>query len=183
MYEDLLEMLPEEFNADVFNLWKEDWFLLAAGDFQRGEYNAMTVSWGMYGTLWNDPVVTVVVRPARYTLEFMERFDTFTLCSFGGEYRKALSQLGAVSGRDVPDKIRKAGLTPVAAEYAEAPAFAEAELVLECRKVYQGRISPRKFCDKTYINEIYPERDFHHTFIGRVERIAGIEKYLNPKEA
>ena len=130
------EIDPSEFVCRPFRAWKEDWFALAAGEFPGGPCNAMTVGWGFFGCMWAEPAVTVFLRPQRYTLEILERYDTFTLSAFGPEYREALTLLGRVSGRENPDKLARAGLTPVPSVRVEAPSFAEAELVLECRKLY-----------------------------------------------
>jgi hypothetical protein len=87
--------------------------LLMCGDYGIGHYNAMTVGWGSLGTMWGRPFVQVVVRPSRYTYEFMEQYDTFTLGAFPEEYRDAMLLLGTKSGRD-GDKIGESGLTPIA---------------------------------------------------------------------
>ena len=123
------EIDPAEFACSSFRIWKDDWLVLAAGDFPNGKYNAMTVGWGFFGCMWAEPAVTVFLRPQRYTLEILERYDTFTLSAFGPEYREALTLLGRVSGRENPDKLARAGLTPVPSVRVEAPSFAEAELV------------------------------------------------------
>lgn len=78
-------------------LIRDDWALLTAG--KAGDYNTMTVSWGMTGELWGKDVVAVFVRPQRYTYEFMEKYGDFTLSFFGGEYKKALSFCGATMTR------------------------------------------------------------------------------------
>lgn len=57
----------------------------------------------------------VLVRPQRRTFELLERYDTFTLSVFDSRYRDAVAELGAVSGRDVPDKLGAAGFTAVEA--------------------------------------------------------------------
>ena len=92
------------------------------------------------------PFAQVVVRPIRYAYEFMERYDTFTLCAFQKKYRLALGLPGARSGRD-GDKIAEAGLTPIASTKVAAPSYAEAELVLECRKIYWNDMENRHFLD------------------------------------
>ena len=137
----------------------------------------MTVSWGGFGTMWGKPVVTVVVRPQRHTLPFLDAGEDFTLCAFGEEYKEALTFLGRNSGRDVPDKIAKAGLTPVRADEVAAPAYAEAELVIECRKLYRGELKGKNFCDKSIIQECYSSGDFHIFFVAEVKSINGTEKY------
>lgn len=115
------EIDPSEFVCRPFRAWKEDWFALAAGEFPGGPCNAMTVGWGFFGCMWAEPAVTVFLRPQRYTLEILERYDTFTLSAFGPEYREALTLLGRVSGRENPDKLARAGLTPVPSVRVEAP--------------------------------------------------------------
>lgn len=59
--------------------------------------------------MWGKPVAYVFIRPQRYTKEFIDETDTFSLSILGEEHRKTLSYLGTVSGRD-EDKISKSGL-------------------------------------------------------------------------
>ena len=72
--------------------------LLAAGD--RSSCNAMTISWGSLGTLWNRPVCTVYVRPQRYTFNLLEKQEGFAVCIMGEEYHEQLQYCGSKSGRD-----------------------------------------------------------------------------------
>ena len=173
------EIAFSDFNCDAFRIWKEEHLVLAAGDFAANEYNAMAVGGGFLGFLWGVPAVMVLVRPQRRTFELLERYDTFTLSVFDSRYRDAVAELGAVSGRDVPDKLAAAGFTAVEAGRVEAPAIAEAELVIECRKTCRAALHGRDFCDKSLIESRYPGRDYHSCFFGRVLRIAGGDKYWN----
>lgn len=168
---------PEKFNTDSFRIFDKGWFLLTGGDFYRKSFNAMTVSWGGFGTMWGKPVVTVVVRPQRHTLKFLDAGEDFTLCAFGEEFKEALTFLGRNSGRDVPDKIAKAGLTPMRSDEVSAPAYTEAELVIECRKLYRGELKGKDFCEKSLIRECYPDGDFHYFFVAEVKAITGSDKY------
>ncbi len=131
----------EEFNLNAYSFFEKDWLLLTSGDFTAGKFNAMTISWGSLGVMWGRPFAQVVVRPHRYTFEFMERYPTFTLCAFPKQYRRALSLLGSKSGRD-GDKITKSGLTPTAASRIPAPAYAEAAWYLNAARS-TGRITTR----------------------------------------
>ena len=79
----------QEFSAKIFSLWHHKWFLLTSGDFDKNEYNTMTVAWGSLGVMWNRPFAQVVVRPTRFTFEFMEKYDTFTLTAFPAEYKSS----------------------------------------------------------------------------------------------
>jgi flavin reductase (DIM6/NTAB) family NADH-FMN oxidoreductase RutF len=169
---------PMDLTLGPFRQWDKVWFALCAGDFSARTVNAMTVSWGSLGIMWNRPFVQVVVRPTRFTHGLMETYDTFTLCALPEKHRKALNILGTTSGRD-GDKIALAGLTPVASQFVPAPAFAEAELVLECRKIYTDAFDPSCFLDPS-IGEQYPEKDYHTVYFGQVMRISGEEKYRSP---
>jgi len=157
---------PDKLNLSPCRLWAEQWLVLACGDFAKRRYNAMAVGWGSLGTMWSKPFAQVVVRPTRYTFEFMEQYDTFTLSAFPEKHRQAIQILGSRSGRD-GDKIAAAGLTPIAATRVAAPGFAEAELTLECRKMYWDDLDPRQFLDAT-IAKNYPQKDYHRVYFGEI---------------
>lgn len=161
----------KDFAPRIFHLFEEQWLLLACGDFSQKDYNAMTISWGSMGTIWNRPFVQVLVRPTRYTAEFMNRHDSFTVCGFGAAYRDALNWLGTASGR-TGDKIAKSGLTPLASRRVASPGFAEAELILECRKLFWQDIDPKNFVDRT-IEKHYSDNDYHRVYFGEVLAIFG----------
>lgn len=157
------------------HLWDKQWLLLTSGDFAADQFNAMTVGWGSLGTMWGRPFAQVVVRPIRYTYGFMERYDTFTLCAFPERYRKALQLLGTRSGRD-GDKIAAAGLTPIASTQVAAPGFAEAELIVECRKIYWDDLDPVHFLDPD-IERNYPHKHYHRIYFGQVVALYGEGPY------
>ena len=137
--------------------------LITAGTPER--CNTMTASWGGLGVLWGKQTATCYIRPQRYTYEFMEAGEAFTLSFFGEEYRKALAFCGAKSGRDV-DKIRECGFT-VAAGAGDAPYFEEADLVLVCKKAYWQDLDPSHFLDPE-IEKHYPQKDYHRMYIGEI---------------
>ena len=114
----------------------DEWALVTAGTEESG-WNTMTIGWGSAGTLWSKPTVTVYVHPWRYTHEFLEREDYFTVQLFGPEYHKDLGILGAKSGRD-GDKVALTSLTPVALEHGMT--FAEATTTIVCKKWYTQAI-------------------------------------------
>ena len=161
----------EEFIVKPQHLWDIQNLLLTSGDFAKGHYNTMTVGWGSLGVMWGMPFAQVVVRPTRYTYGFMERYDTFTLCAFPQEYAPALELLGNRSGRD-GNKIAESGLTPIASTQVAAPSFAEAELVLECRKIYWDDMIPAKFLDAR-IERRYPRKDYHRIYFGEILVVLG----------
>ncbi len=163
------------FAPSVFQLFDRQWLLLTAGDFARGEFNTMTISWGSIGVVWGRPFVQVFVRPTRHTFQFMESYGSFTVTAFPEQYRQALNVLGVRSGRE-GNKIAEAGLTPVAATEVAAPAFAEAELVIECRKLYRDALEPAGFLDPQ-VEVNYPKKDYHGTYFGEILAIRGEAKF------
>ena len=165
----------DQLTVKAHHLWASQWMLLTAGDFASGQFNTMTVGWGSLGTMWGRPFAQVVVRPVRYTYQFMESHDTFTLCAFGEQYREAVQYLGTVSGRD-KDKITESGLTPIASAQVSTPAFAEAELIIECRKIYSDDMDPNRFVDPA-IEDNYPQKDYHRIYFGQILAIAGRDDY------
>ena len=158
------------------HLFHHQWVLLTAGDFSTGQYNTMTIGWGAIGTMWSRPFAYVAVRHSRYTYEFMEKFETFTLSAFPSEYHQALGLLGNRSGRD-GDKIAESGLTPTASQIVAAPSFSEAEIVIECRKNYYNDLNPAHFVDEDIYRQ-YPNRDFHRIYYGEILGVFGVDKFL-----
>ncbi|MBN2104987.1 flavin reductase [bacterium] len=148
------------------DLWANQWMLLTSGDFLDGSFNCMTIAWGSLGNMWNRPFAQVVVRPNQFAYDFIERYETFTLCAFPSEYRGSLEMIGSVSGSS-RSKITEAGLTPVASSVVAAPAYSEAELVLECQKIYWDDINPAHFLDSG-LNAHYPNQDYHRIYYGEV---------------
>lgn len=168
------ELVISEFVRNPFTMTGDDWLLLTAGNEQHG-YNTMTVAWAQFGSLWERdshqnrlPTAVCYVRPSRYTKEFLDREECFTLSHFPTEFRKALGYLGSHSGRD-EDKIKAAGLTPIFANGTTA--FAEADEILYCRKLYSAPLLESGFADHGLIDFNYPQRDFHTMYIGEIFKI------------
>jgi flavin reductase (DIM6/NTAB) family NADH-FMN oxidoreductase RutF len=157
------------------HLWAEHWLVLTAGDFAAGQFNSMAVGWGSLGTMWRRPFAQVVVRPGRHTRGFMDGGDSFTLCALPEARRDAVELLGTRSGRD-GDKMAAAGLTPMASTRVAAPCLAEAELVIECRKIYWQDMDPAHFLDPG-IMDLYPDRDYHRIYFGEIVAVTGTSAY------
>jgi len=165
---------------NALRIFDKQWFLLSAGDFAAGAFNTMTISWGGLGTVWGKPMATVFVRPTRYTFEFMNRGDSFTLCAFAEQYRPALNLIGSRSGR-AGDKIGEAKLTPEPAARVAAPVFREAELALECRIMYWDDLAAEHFLDAD-IMPCYPRHDYHRMYFCQVVAASGTARYRRTDE-
>lgn len=157
---------PKQLDANFFSLLDDRWGLLTAADGEG--CNPMTVSWGGAGILWNKPVVTVYVRPQRYTYKLMEAEQYFSLSFLPEKFRAAMTLCGTKSGRDM-DKVKECNLTQIKDQ--PAPYFGEAELTLICRKLYAQDLDPACFVDGTVDEKNYPGKDYHRMYIGEIETV------------
>ena len=153
------------FNVDIFSCFRKEWALLTAGN--ESNYNTMTISWGGLGTIWGKDVATVYVRPNRYTYDFVENNDYFTISFFPQEYHADLVTLGTKSGRD-GDKVALTKLTPKPLE--KAMTFEQASVTLLCRKLYwQDLLTERMPQDAQ--ETFYHSEPAHRMYIAEVLEI------------
>ncbi len=172
----LKQINPENLSINPYKLFERQSLLLTCGDFSQNRVNCMTIGWGSTGSMWNKPYVVVVVRPSRYTFEFMENFNDFSVTAFPENQKEALKILGSRSGRDL-DKINLAGLTPIPSQLIKSPTFVEAELSIECKKVYWQDLDPSHFLDPN-IERSYPRKDYHRVYYGEIINIMGTDQYI-----
>jgi len=150
-----------------FVMLNEDWGLLSAGDAEK--HNTMTIAWGSLGIMWAKPVFSVVIRPQRYTKEFVDSNELFTVSFFPDGYRKALNILGTKSGKDC-DKIAESGLTPFFPDGTVA--FEEANMIFICKKLHGGQqLDPTVFIDKSLDSVMYPKKDYHYYYTGEIVKV------------
>ena len=130
----------EDFADNGFQ-WFREAQLLAAGN--KDKSNAMTIGWGAIGTLWQKPALTVYVAEKRYTKEFMDNSEYFTVMSFDVENSNVLNYMGTKSGRD-GDKAKALGLHTSYTSNG-TPYYTEATMVIECRIMYAAPFDPKGF--------------------------------------
>ena len=161
-----IEIKPEKFNESPFKLIGTDYMLITAE--KNGKVNTMTAGWGGFGVMWKKNVAYVVIRPQRYTKEFVDSSDTFSLAFFNDDDKEILNYIGTTSGRD-EDKIKKSGLTVV---YDDGtPYFGEATKIVLCKKLFAQDYKPESFIRQEIIDEWYPISDFHTLYIAEVIKI------------
>lgn len=165
----------EEFGFKRFSVEQDfvengfQWFreaeLLAAGDKEKS--NAMTIGWGAIGTLWQKTALTVYVAEKRYTKEFMDNADYFTVMAFDVEQSRVLDYMGHKSGRD-GDKAEALGLH-TAYTANGTPYYTEATMVIECRTMYAAPFDPQGFKSEVPKNMYshFPA-GIHSMYIGQV---------------
>ena len=152
---------PRDVKENAIKMIAEEWMLISAGD--EGGFNMMTASWGFMGEMWGADSVVAAVRPQRYTMEFIEKSDLFTL-SFYGDRKDIHAVCGRQSGRDV-NKAALTGLTPVFTDGTVT--FEQARLTLVCKKRYCGQLRPECFT-LGECAELYPADDRHYMIIGEI---------------
>lgn len=160
------EIQANELNESPFKLIGKDWMLITAE--KDNKVNTMTASWGGLGVMWGKDVAYIVVRPQRYTKEFIDNSSTFSLTFFDDSFKKELGYLGKVSGRD-EDKISKCNLT--ISHDGDTPYFEEGKLVLVCKKLYSQQLKPENFIEEGIDERWYPQKDYHELYIAEIEKI------------
>ncbi len=159
------EITTAELNLNVFEAVGKDWMLITAG--QQAKVNTMTASWGGMGVMWGKDVAFAVIRPQRYTKEFVDAQETFSLSLMKGD-KQTLGYLGSVSGRD-EDKISKSKLT--VAYWNGTPYFAEAHTVLVCKKLFVQPYVEQAFLEPALCEQWYPEKDYHTLYISEIVQV------------
>ena len=154
-----------DLSLKVFEAFHSDWALVTAGTLEN--FNTMTIGWGGLGTLWSRDVATVYVKPCRYTHDFMEKSDFFTVSFFPEDYKKDLALLGRKSGRD-GDKVAETALTPVSVDASVG--FKEASLTILCQKIYWQDLE-KATMPAEVIADYYTEEAPHTMYIGEVLKV------------
>jgi flavin reductase (DIM6/NTAB) family NADH-FMN oxidoreductase RutF len=160
------ELKPEELKDNPFVLIGKEWMLITAQ--KESKVNTMTASWGGMGILWDREVAIIVVRSGRFTKEFVDSAETFSLTFFDDSYKKTLGYLGSVSGRD-EDKIAKSGL--IVKHINQTPYFEEGRMVMICKRLFAQKMSPDAFQIAGLDEKFYPEKDYHTMYIAEIEQI------------
>ena len=137
------QITPDKIPGNIYKMLSEDWMLITAGN--AGGFNMMTASWGGLGHLYNKPVAFCFINPTRYTINFMESKDTYTLSFYTEAYRDALNYCGTHSGKD-GNKVQGSGLTPITTPNG-SKAFSEAWLIIDCKKMVEQQFTPEAILD------------------------------------
>lgn len=165
----LKEITPDKIDLNFIEAIGKDWMLVTSGNQQS--FNMMTASWGFAGYMWGLPATAIVIRPSRYTKEFIDKTNTYTLSFFPDKYKKILSTLGSKSGRDI-NKMTDSGLTPIQLPTGDM-GYEEATLTIACRVMYAQPLTSKGFIDQTLMPKWYPlgASDLHTLYIGEIQAV------------
>lgn len=152
----------EQLEINPFEKIGKEWALVSAGS--RKKANTMTISWGGVGVLWGKNVAFVFIRDSRYTKEFIDANDFFSVSFLNDQYRDALNYCGAHSGRD-EDKLKNAGLNW---NYKlSIPFVDEGNLILLCQKLSATKINEDSFLVPD-IKKWYADGDMHTMYVAEI---------------
>lgn len=154
---------PQSIDGNLIKAIADEYMLISAGD--ENGFNMMTASWGFMGEMWGSDCAIAMIRPQRYTWEFIENNDYFTLSFYGNE-RQIHKICGSKSGRNV-NKAELTGLTPIFSD--DTVYFEQARLVLICKKQYVQQLQADCFTDKTPLK--WYNDDLHYMVIGKIEKV------------
>ncbi len=151
--------------ADTMQQLVGDGLLLAATK-PDGQSNLMTIGWGTIGVIWGRPIFTVLVRPSRFTHEFIEASNEFTVNVPTPEMRQFVLFCGTKSGRD-HDKLAEYQMQVHPGEMVSAITLDACPLVYECRVVHKNDLLPDTL-DPVIAARMYPRGDFHRVYYGEI---------------
>jgi len=148
---DLYRSIPaRDLAENPIRLLGDDWMIITAGTPEK--FNSMTAGWGGLG-IWKKPVAFILVNPSRYTFQFLEKEEHFTLSFYDpAKHRGVLENVfGGKSGRDT-DKVKESGFTPLMTN--PGIAYAEARMIIVCKKVFSADTDPEGKSHKLFFGEI-----------------------------
>lgn len=160
-----------DYLAETISTMSTNGILLVAAD-ASGKANTMAIGWGTIGFIWGKPIFVVLVRPSRYTYEFMDGGD-FTVNVMPAQLNDVVTYCGTVSGRD-HDKFAEKGLTLVPAKTVKTPVIEQAVIVYECKTVHKNEVIPAQLAEDIKASA-YPEGDFHTLYFGEITAVYASE--------
>lgn len=139
---------------------------------RNGNINGCTVAWGTRGRLFSKEIITVFIKPNRYTSEFLKNSDTFSLSFFPENEKETLKIFGTLSGRDF-NKFELAHQLVI--DNQEGLHFEKAKITYIMQKIYFDQIDPNKLINQPdVITHYYQNEPYHYIFVGEIINV--IEK-------
>lgn len=156
----------DSLSLKVFKAFDKNWAVLVSG---KEEPNPMTISWGGLGTLYGKPVVTVYVRPTRFSFGLMMEHNEFTISFLPKRMKGVYDICGSRSGREC-DKWLEANIRKAKSLVIKTPFVEGARLAFECKTIVRVPFRKESFLTNE-IYDFYEKEDYHTAFIGEVVEI------------
>ena len=160
------EISINELNENAFDLIKNQWAIITVKT--NDKVNGMTANWVQLGHLWNNYVISLYVRKQRYTYEYIDNTNEYSVCFFDNKYKEQLTYLGTKSGKDY-DKLKECKMTTN--KFNNVDYINEAKLVFICEKIYVDDIKPNNFIDNNINDNCYPNKDYHRVYVSKIKHV------------
>ena len=138
----------------------------------KESHNSCVIGWGLLGVAWSKPLFIVYVKPDRYTYQFMEKSDYFTVNFIKKSLYKKFIIYGNKSGRDI-NKEEESGAQIQFLDNGGIT-FKEAEEVYVCKMMAKFQLEDKNLSPE--IIEFYDKastlfkqtKQPHGVFIGEI---------------
>ena len=140
-----------------------------------GESNVMAIGWASVGVMWGKPIFQVLVRPSRYTYEFIEESGVFTVNVPSEAMRSWVGVCGTKSGRDT-DKFGPYGMTLTPCEGLPTATIDGCPMVYECKVVHHNDLIPANLATEIDTRH-YGGSDYHRVYFGEIVAAYAAEGY------
>ncbi len=132
----------------------------------EGKLNTMAIGWANLGYMWKKPILTVLVRPSRYTYDLIEKSGEFTVSVPYEDMQKQLAFCGVESGRTT-DKFAKLNLKTTAGKTIQTPTLNFKGMHYECKVLYKAPLLP-DILDSAVNKASYPNGNYHTMYFGEI---------------
>lgn len=149
--------------------------LLLSSTKSSGESNVMTIGWGTVGIIWGKPIFVVLVRPSRYTYEFIEDSGAFTVNVPADDMREWVNLCGSRSGRNM-DKFAAGNMTTTPGRTVSAITIDACPMVYECVVVHSSDVIPANLATEIE-SSFYGGADYHRVYFGEILGAYAAESY------
>ena len=152
--------MPKKLHKPSAALYPAPVVLVSCGSMERP--NIITIAWAGVHCSSEAPMVSVSIRPSRYSHSLIAESREFVINIPTTAYLKEVDFCGVVSGRDA-DKFAACHFTAVPGARVRTPLIAECPVNLECT-----------------VTDIIPLTS-HDLFLARVEAVHGEEDVMDEK--
>lgn len=128
--------------------------------------NIMTIGWATFGIIFRKPILTIAVRPSRYTFSLIENADDFTVSIPSNNMDKALTYCGTKSGKNF-DKFKDCNLSILPAQKTNSPIINIPGRFYECKIIQVTTVDPNRL-DNKINQELYQDKSYHNLYFGEI---------------
>nr|WP_297427803.1 flavin reductase [Clostridium sp.] len=142
----------------------------------QSKANTMTISWGSIGYMWRKPIFVILISDIRYTKEFIDIENTFTVSiPYNKNKAAALDICGHNSGRNI-NKEEAANIKFIPSKIVSSPIVEGCNRYYECKVVFKQTVDSSKIDKETH----YKDEEVEHTlYFGEI--VAQYSSYVLPQ--